>query len=64
MEEGENLPFRFPVHRCVSARLNDEQNRLVFKTPTWIKTLHMHGFLILSLVRRLLQLFTDDTRLR
>ena len=35
MEEGENLPFGF-VCADVS-RLNDEQNRLVFKTPTWLK---------------------------
>ena len=37
MEKGENLPFGFA---CVdsSAHSNDEQDRLVFKTPTWLKT--------------------------
>ena len=64
MEEGENLSFRFPVHIYVSARLNDEQNRLVFKTSTWLKTLHMHGFLIFTLVQELFQLLTNDIRPR
>ena len=38
MEEGEDLPFHFCPRGRVLARLEDEQNRLVFKTPTWLKT--------------------------
>jgi len=48
MEEGEDSPFRLRLRWPVSARLNDEQHRLVFKTPTWLKLLDMHGFLIPS----------------
>jgi len=44
MEEGENIPFCFRVRWCVLARLNDEQNRLVFKTPTWLETF-IHAWL-------------------
>ena len=42
MEEGENFTS-FHLRGRASARLNDEQNRLVFKTPTWL-ILYMHGF--------------------
>jgi len=44
MEEGENLPFCFRVRGRFLARLNDEQNRLVFKTPTWLETF-IHAWL-------------------
>lgn len=44
MEEGEDFPFRFHLYGRVSARLNDEQHRLVFKTPTWLKT-SIHAWL-------------------
>ena len=44
MEEGENLPFYFRVRGRVLARFNDEQDRLVFKTPTWLKTF-IHAWL-------------------
>lgn len=56
MEEGENLHFRSHLHGRISVHLNDEHNRLVFKTPPWLKTLHMHGFLILPLFHDLLSI--------
>ena len=44
MEEGEDLPFCFRVRERVLARLDDEQHRLVFKTPTWLETF-IHAWL-------------------
>ena len=44
MEKGEDLPFGFRFRGRPSAHLNDEQNRLVFKTPTWLKTF-IHAWL-------------------
>ena len=38
MEEGEDLSFCFRVHGLFLARLNDERDRLVFKTSTWLET--------------------------
>jgi len=40
MEKGEDLPLGFYLRGCLLAHLNDEQNRLVFKTPTWLKTFY------------------------
>ena len=48
MEEGENPSLHSRSHGRVPVRTNDEQNRLVFKTQTWLKILYMHGFLNLS----------------
>ena len=46
-EEGEDPPPHFHFCEPIPAHLNDEQNRLVFKTLTWLKITYMHGFLIL-----------------
>ena len=37
MEGGEDFPFYFCVHGRTFVRFDDEQDRLVFKTSTWLE---------------------------
>jgi hypothetical protein len=63
-EKGEGLPLYFHFCGPVPSHVNDEQNRLVFKTLTWLKIIYMHGFLILSDFHAFLRHLTNITHLR
>lgn len=59
MAKGENFPPCFHLNGRASACLNDEQTRLVFKTPTWLKTF-IHAWLSDSITFS--RVFSPSTR--